>query len=75
MSCVTCGLNFRCGLDGAGVCITASKTGHECWLGGACLDHSVVASGMHIDCFSGLVLDMWCFVVLWEVWLMMCLRM
>jgi hypothetical protein len=45
------GSGFGGFLQYACVCVTTAKTGHECRLGGPCLDHVVVAAGMHIDCF------------------------
>jgi len=43
------GLHLGGCLGGSGVCVAASKTGHESRLGGSGLNHVVVASGMHID--------------------------
>ena len=44
------GLNRCCGLDGAGLCVAATETSHEGWLGGGCLDHVVASSHRHFEC-------------------------
>lgn len=42
-----CRLDLGCCLDCPGVGVAATKTSHECWLGGSGLDDSVAAGGMH----------------------------
>jgi hypothetical protein len=44
-------LGFGGFLHCACVCVTTANTGHECRLGDPCIDHVVVAAGMHIYCF------------------------
>jgi hypothetical protein len=46
-------LDGCCGLDGPRLCVATSETGHECGFGGAGLNETVVAAGMHNDVFGG----------------------
>lgn len=56
------GFDLRRRLDCAGICVAASKTGHEGRLSSSGLNH-VAASGMHID--GMLRIGIWVMCLFW----------